>query len=364
MKRMMFAALLIAAMCVGQTAKAQLPKLKDLPVTAKFGGYIIGDYTYYDDGAKDANAGFGLRLARVYVNGTVAEDFKYRLQMEVNGAPGVDKGPRIVDAYVEWVKHPWLNVRFGQMKRAFTFENPYNPWNQGFGAYAQVISKLSGFSDRVGEHSSGGRDAGLMIQGDLFPVGKDQHRLFHYQVGVYNGQGVNHKDANRNKDIIGGVWFSPLKDLQIGAFGWAGKYSGSTTNGKPITVDRNRMAFGVKYEADWTVRAEYITSEGRNTKNIWSGDKADGWYAVVGIPVNNQFKIYGKWDVYRDEKTSDTQTSMYGLSLNYWLDKNLLIQGGYNYVDARKASYSSGCVIRSTSKSHYNMLQLQVYVRF
>ena len=127
MKKMMFAALFIAAMCVGQTAKAQLPKLKDFPVTAKFGGYIIGDYTYYDDGAKDANAGFGLRLARVYVNGTVAEDFKYRLQMEVNGAPGVDKGPRIVDAYVEWVKHPWLNVRFGQMKRAFTFENPYNP---------------------------------------------------------------------------------------------------------------------------------------------------------------------------------------------------------------------------------------------
>lgn len=359
MKKSVCVALLLAAMySISQVVNAQLPKLKDIPVTAKFGGYIIGNYTYYDEEARDRNAGFNLRLARVYVNGTVAKDFKYRLQMEVNGAPGVDKGPRIVDAYVEWVKHPWLNVRFGQMKRAFTFENPYNPWNQGFGAYAQAVTKLSGFSDRVGEHSSGGRDAGLLLQGDLFPVGKDEHRLFHYQVGVYNGQGVNHNDANRSKDIIGGVWFAPIKDLQIGAFGWAGEY---TANG--VTVDRNRMSFGVKYESDWTVRAEYIASEGRSTKNLFSGDKADGWYAAVGVPVGKQFKVYGKWDVYRDEKTSDTQTSIYGLSLNYWLDKNLMIQGGYNFTNARSASYAADGT-RSTDESFYNMLQLQVYVRF
>lgn len=350
--------LLLLALCAGTFAKAQLPKLKDVPVTAKFGGYIIGNYSYYDEESKDRTAGFNLRLARVYVNGTVAKDFKYRFQMEVNGAPGVDKGPRIVDAYVEWVKHPAFNVRFGQMKRAFTFENPYNPWNQGFGAYAQAVSKLSGFSDRVGEHSSGGRDAGLLVQGDLFPTGKDSHRLFHYQVGVYNGQGINHNDANLSKDLIGGVWVSPLKELQIGAFGWAGRYTADK-----VTVDRNRMAFGVKYEADWTVRAEYITSEGRKTTSLHAADKADGWYATVGVPVGRQFKVYGKWDVYRDEKTSDTQTSIYGLSLNYWLDKNLLIQGGYNFTNARSASYTADG-IRSTTESFYNMLQLQVYVRF
>lgn len=361
MKRFIYTTLLAAVCSVGQVAKAQLPKLKDIPVTAKLGGYIIGNYTYYDEESKDRNAGFNLRLARVYVNGTVAQDFKYRLQMEVNGAPNVDKGPRIVDAYVEWVKYPWLNVRFGQMKRAFTFENPYNPWNQGFGAYAQVITKLSGFSDRVGEHSSGGRDAGLLLQGDLFPVGKDEHRLFHYQVGVYNGQGVNHNDANSSKDIIGGVWLAPIKDLQIGAFGWAGEY---TANG--ITVDRNRMSFGVKYESDWTVRAEYITSQGRKVSEKQEGygtDKADGWYAAVGVPVGKQFKVYGKWDVYRDEKTSDTQTSIYGLALNYWLDKNLMIQGSYNFTNARSVSYQSNARVENP-EANYNMLQLQVYVRF
>lgn len=356
---------LLAIMCgVGQVAKAQLPKLKDTPITAKFGGYVVGDYSYYTDEDMNKTAGFNLRYARVYVNGTVAKDFKYRLQAEMAGAPGVDKGPRVIDAYTEWVKYSWLNVRFGQMKRVFTFENPYNPWTVGFGSNAQVISKLAGMNDRCGEHASGGRDLGLVLQGDLLPVGNDEHNLLHYQVGVYNGQGINHKDANENKDIIGGLWLSPFKNLQIGAFGWKGEYVGTTADKKTVTVDRNRMAFGVKYEADWTARAEYITSKGKSVSNANWGDEADGWYAAVGVPVGDQFKIYGKWDVYRNEKTSDTQKSIYGLSLNYWLDKNLLFQAGYSYIDDRSVSYGADGVRIANPDKNYSMLQMQVYVRF
>lgn len=352
MKRIISVALLTVMCSLGQVAKAQLPKLKDTPITAKLGGYIVGDYSYYTDEAVNKTAGFNLRYARVYVNGTVAKDFKYRLQAEMAGAPGVNKGPRVIDAYAEWVKYSWLNVRFGQMKRAFTFENPYNPWTVGFGSYAQIITKLAGMNDRCGEHASGGRDLGLMLQGDLFPVGSDEHNLLHYQVGVYNGQGINHKDANNNKDIIGGLWLSPFKNLQIGAFGWKGKYTGTDKADQITTVDRDRMAFGVKYEGDWTARAEYITSKGKSVSNASLGNEADGWYAAVGVPVGDQFKIYGKWDVYRDDKTSATQKSLYGIALNYWLDKNLLLQGGYNFCDDNALDKT------------YHMLQMQVYVRF
>lgn len=358
MKKFLKATLLIVA-CSFTTAQAQLPKLKDTPITAKFGGYIVGDYSYYTDKTENEKAGFNLRYARVYVNGTVAKEFKYRLQAEMAGAPGENKGPRVIDAYAEWVKYSWLNIRFGQMKRAFTFENPYNPWTVGFGSNAQVISKLAGMNDRCGEHASGGRDLGLMLQGDLLPIGRDEHNLLHYQVGVYNGQGINHKDANESKDIIGGLWFAPIKDLQIGAFGWKGKYTGSNKQ----TVNRDRLAYGVKYEADWTARAEYITSKGRSISNANLGNEADGWYAAIGVPVGKQFKVYGKWDVYRDEKTADTQKSIYGLALNYWLDKNLLFQAGYNLYDVRSVSYKEGVRIANSDKT-YHMLQMQVYVRF
>jgi hypothetical protein len=41
-----------------------------------------------------------------------------------------------------------------------------------------------------------GRDQGLQIQGELLKIGNDSHHLFQYQLGVFNGQGINNKDAN------------------------------------------------------------------------------------------------------------------------------------------------------------------------
>ena len=119
----------------------------------------------------------------------------------------------MVDAWAEWEKYSFIKVKFGQFKRGFTFENPMNPWDIGFGAYSQATDKLAGMNDRVGEHSSNGRDLGLQVQGDLFKSQKDGHAWLHYQIGAYNGQGINHADRNDNKDLIGGLWLSPVKRL-------------------------------------------------------------------------------------------------------------------------------------------------------
>ena len=77
-------------------------KLKSIEDKLKFGGYIIGKYSYNDREAQATDGGFDLRFIRLYANGYCFKDFYYRFQLEVNGAPGVDKGPRIVDACVEW----------------------------------------------------------------------------------------------------------------------------------------------------------------------------------------------------------------------------------------------------------------------
>ncbi len=331
-------------------------KLTDVFSMPQFGGYFIGRYSYNNSESSDSNGDFDLRMVRLYVDGKVMEDWKYRLQVEVSGAPGVDKGVRLLDAYGEWNKFPEFTVRFGQMKRPFSFENPYNPWNVGWGNYSQVIQKLVGFSDRVGEHSCGGRDAGILFQGDLFPV--STHRLFHYQVGIFNGQGINHSDANKNKDLIGGLWISPIKALQIGAFGWTGRYTKDD-----VKVNRNRMAFGFKYEDQWTARAEYITSQGGKTSDSRYAERADGWYTTIGVPISSKLKAYAIWDVYRDEKTSDTQTSNYAAALNYTLVKNLMLQATYYYTHASNASYNDED-LREVTKDCYHTIQLQLYIRF
>ncbi|MBE6287816.1 MAG: porin [Mediterranea massiliensis] len=348
------AALLTCNHAMAQTKVAEQAK-KDLVQNTTFGGYVIGKASANNQAGK-THSSFDLRLARVYVNGQVL-DFKYRLQMEVNGAPGADKqkSPRIVDAYGEWVKYKFFQVRFGQFKRAFTFENPMNPWDIGFGGYSQMTDKLAGMNDRIGEHSSGGRDIGLQVQGDFLPVGNDRHNFIHYQVAVYNGQGINHGDANNSKDLIGGLYVYPVKNLAVGAFGWSGSY---TKNG--ITVDRNRMSFGVKYESNWTVRAEYATSQGhrlsdyREDGTVTGNGRADGWYATVGAPVTDKLKIYAKWDAYREAKEWSNMKSLYCLSANYYFTKNLKLQANYSYTYDKSTS----------ADRRYNTLDLQLYWRF
>ena len=349
-----FYALLLAALLV-LPACAQL-KLKEIASVPQFGGYPVGRAQYTNDRTSKNGGGFDLRMVRGYVKGTTLKEWNYYIQLEYSGAPGVDKGVRLLDAYGEWKRFPEFSVKFGQMKRVFTFENPYSPWDTGFGNYSQLVQKLAGMSDRVGEHSSGGRDAGIVVQGDLFPA--EDHRWLHYQVGVYNGQGINHSDENKQKDVIGGLWVSPTKELQIGAFGWTGRYTRNN-----VTVDRNRMAYGIKYEGDWTVRAEYATSQGGKTDNRFAATRADAWYVSVGAPLCKKLKAYAVWDVYRDEKTSDTQNALYTLALNYRLWKNLMIQGTYSYTDGSQAAYSDTGE-RSVSKNNYHTAMLQLYVRF
>ena len=349
-----FYALLLAALLV-LPACAQL-KLKEIASVPQFGGYLVGRAQYTNDRTSKNGGGFDLRMVRGYVKGTILKEWNYYIQLEYSGAPGVDKGVRLLDAYGEWKRFPEFSVKFGQMKRVFTFENPYSPWDTGFGNYSQLVQKLAGMSDRVGEHSSGGRDAGIVVQGDLFPA--EDHRWLHYQVGVYNGQGINHSDENKQKDVIGGLWVSPTKELQIGAFGWTGRYTRNN-----VTVDRNRMAYGIKYEGDWTVRAEYATSQGGKTDNRFAATRAAAWYVSVGAPLCKKLKAYAVWDVYRDEKTSDTQNALYTLALNYRLWKNLMIQGTYSYTDGSQAAYSDTGE-RSVSKNNYHTAMLQLYVRF
>lgn len=349
--------LLSTSLAQAQQSTAEKAK-QDLLQKTTFGGYVMGKAMVTDQD-QSTHSSFDLRMARAYVNGQVL-DFKYRLQMEVTGG-GVgetnEKSVRIVDAYGEWAKYKYFTVRFGQFKRAFTFENPMNPWDIGFGAYSQLITKLAGMSDRVGEHSSGGRDIGVQVAGDLLPVGNDKHNFLHYQLALYNGQGINQKEKNNGKDLIGGAYVYPIKELAIGVFGWNGSFTKNE-----ITVDRRRMAVGLKYESKWSVRAEYATSKGYKisdytedgTLKATACDKADAWYMTIGAPLSKKLKVYAKWDVYRDTREWDSMKALYCLSANYYFHKNFKLQANYSYTRDKS----------TTKDGRYNTFDLQMYWRF
>ena len=319
----------------------------------QFGGYVIGKYSYSSKDNADEN-GFEARLIRMYVSGTILRDFKYRVQLEL-------KNPAMRDYTLEWVRFKEFQIKVGQFKRCFTYDNPLNPWDVGMGNYSQMGQYMTALimDDPSGEVGQNGRDIGLQFQGDLFPVGKDKRRLIRYQAAVYNGNGQNKKDNNKQKDWIGNIQVQPIKDLYIGLFGWTGTYTGS--NG--ISVRRNRWALGSNYEHnDWSFRAEYAHHSGLNVKDFdtdsqsWkegSTSKADGWYVLAGVPITRWLKVYGVYDVYRQDATFGTMKSIYGICPNIQLHKNLKFQVQYNYVNDRTAS---------DRNSHE--LWAQTYVRF
>lgn len=327
----------------------------------KFGGYIVGSYKY-DSEDDSRNEGFGLRFARVYVDGTIMRDFNYRVQVDFAGSP------RVLDAYLEWARYKFVTLKAGEFKRCFTFENPMNPWDICFGDYSQLSKKFAGFGDRVGEASMGGRDLGVQVAGDLFKSRKDGHYQFRYQVGMYNGQGINQRDLDRKKDWIGTLQYSPIKNLQIGLFGWWGNYVMKDNLGVARSVDRQRWAAGVKYEGTnyaagdfWgrvSFRAEYaqsfgykFTSTGQIDKS--AGDKADAWYVLVGVPLWRWIKGSLKWDVYRDDASWDTMHSIYCAGLMLQPHKNLMLQLQYNYHHDKTVAVKD-----------YHQFWTQLYVRF
>ena len=164
--------------------------------------------------------------------------------------------------------------------------------------------------------------------GDLFKI-KDFHFL-HYDLGIFNGNGINKADNNKSKDIIASLNFRPIKNLQFGAGFWDGEFGPEGT-----TVDRKRWTTGFRYEdPKYLLSAEYIYSKGQrinSDKVIFGADHSDGWYITGGFPVYKNIKIYGKYDVYRDDRTNNTKSEKYIGAINFKPHKNLLFQVSYVY---------------------------------
>ncbi|QUB46391.1 porin [Prevotella sp. oral taxon 475] len=367
------------------TEEKKLTLVSDL----KLSGFILSQYQYSGQHGAHSNS-FNIRMARLSLEGRILRDFFWKTQVQFNGNTAtLGQSPRVVDLFAEWQKYKTLRVKFGQFKRPFTFENPLHPIDQGFMSVSQSVTKLSGFADRTGEHASNGRDLGLQVQGDVLPNSQGR-ALLHYQVGVYNGQGINVKDVDQRKDVIGGVWVMPIKGLRLGVFGWRGSYSrtGSYTivhptthqpvldgSGNPQTakgtqtVEKKRYAISGEYVANgWTFRSEYISSKGYGFKTTYNtkadlqdaninyalGDRANGYYALVIMPMmKKQMHLKARLDRYCADGSSVTAKTMYELGADYELTRNLKFSAEYVLVHDKMLEHQN-----------YQMLDFQIGLRF
>ena len=390
MKKGIILALMALTTVSASAQKKQTIELPSWLSNVKLSGYGMTQYQYSGQKNAESNS-FNIRMGRIALEGRIADDFYWKTQIQFNGnTSNLGSSPRMVDLFAEWQKFEYFKVKIGQFKNPFTFENPMHPIDQGFMGYSQNVSKLAGFSDRAGEHASNGRDIGLQLQGD-FLKNANGRNLLHYQIGVFNGQGINTKDVDNQKNVIGGVWVMPVSGMRIGAFGWTGSYArkGERTEivtvpfGTSFVVDRkithpdyrklaqNRYAFSFEYKAnDWTVRSEYIHSTGMAfAKSITNhgdeaskdcslnqkiGNKAQGVYGLVIAPIVSK-KLYAKarYDMYEANGKTDMMRTQYEVGLNYHINKNFTILSEYAFVNDR-----------TIADHNYSMADVEVCFRF
>ena len=361
--------MLLPAMAQGENEK------KAVFTPPKFSGFAMASYQATFQDGNNSNS-FDLRLVRASIEGRILDDFYYKIQGQINGnTTTMGSSPRLVDYFMEWQKLDFFRVKLGQFKRPFTYENPMNPIDQGFMGYSQPVSKLAGFSDRTGMHASNGRDIGLQFQGDFLKNGSGRN-LLHYQVGVFNGQGINVKDVDERKDIIGGAWVMPISGMRLGAFGWEGSYA-RKSGGDIVSLRQHRYALSAEYKkGDLQLRTEYIHSTGRGFATTYqktadgndatiktytdkngnevANDKADGVYALAIVPVvPSKLMAKARYDLYRPTASSVAAKTNYEVGLNYRFCKHLEVQTEYCLTHDR-----------ALAKPDYSTVFVQLSIRY
>jgi len=146
-----------------------------------------------DDRFSDANDRFYLRRARLNATGRFLEEFDFRLEMDLAGSLGNTTGYRaqMTDGFINWNRFAAANVRAGQFKTPFGFEQLY-------GDPRLFTIERSMVNDRLTLN----RQIGVQVGGDLL------EKRLSYAVGSFNGSSTN-TNANDNDKFL-----------------WAGRLSG------------------------------------------------------------------------------------------------------------------------------------------
>jgi len=182
-------------------------KSPDNAYKLKIGGYVQADARAFSGDKKDSAYGtdsFYARRVRLIISGTVAKDFNFFIQPDLAATPS--GGQILTDAYAEYVKYPWLSIRGGKFKEPFSLENLQD---SRYNNFAELGLPANLYPQR---------DIGFQASGGIL------EDSFKYAVGIFNGEAdresyyssaAGYQDNNNDKDVVGRVWISPLKNTDI-----------------------------------------------------------------------------------------------------------------------------------------------------
>lgn len=307
-------------------AAARDARLDRLP---RLSGYVQAGYEWSDE-----SSSFFIKRVRLDLRGALARTLDYRVQLEFASSP------KIVDAYLHYKPFRQLNFKLGEYKIPFTIENTdYVPLKFELIEYPLALQRLMGFAEPIGGRYVGGamqggetlkdtgRDMGLTLHGSFFPCG--ERALLSYDVGVFNGAGINLRDNNRSKDVVARLTLRPVRGLTLSGSWYGGEYGADC-------LERQRVSAGVCYDRGrGVVRGEWIG--GRTgyaaTEEYAAGTfDSSGWYVLGGVRLTPTLIPVVRYDtLLPDTASADSRQTNWTAGILWRPVKPLRCQLNYTY---------------------------------
>lgn len=256
-RRWLFVFLFFISGVFGVGVPPAWPQEGKVPVSARksvdFSAFAQVRYTHYSQEGTDT---FALRRVRLSFGAAILDDLDFKVQLEQT------KQASLVEAYLSFHLGRWAEIRAGQFKIPFSYENLKSASEQDFINRSAVVENLCP-----------GRDIGAQGR-DIGAIGQLRSSVFEATFGLFNGSGINRLDNDDHKDKAFRLTFSPWRSLTVGGSWYEGLWPESGPSGS--RVRRRRGVEGQWRTNSLTLAAEYIAA-------VNYDQEAEGWVVQASL---------------------------------------------------------------------------------
>lgn len=318
-----FLAVFSSTAAMGQQSSNQNNEwLKDLADRIQLHGYAQGGFNYTHKGGDDTNT-FELKRVLFWANAQITDRWSFLFMHDFSSV--------VQEFYTDYriSSNKALTVRLGQFKHGLSYENPLSPTSmEAIDVYSEGITYLTGCGSDPLLGVQYGRDLGLAL------FGETDNGCLRYEVDIMNGQGINKKDGNAEKDLIGRLEFRPAKGLNLVATGQIGRghaiapslYNPDIREGE--NYKRNRWTAGFDYKSKaFNVHGEYL--EGKD-----GSVTSRGAYVTGAVPLGKGVDLVGSYDFFNFNTTLGYDQHKAIAGMQYWFYQKCRVQLQYVYKSA------------------------------
>lgn len=323
---------------MGQDGKDAKELLDGLLSRIELAGYAQVGYTYQDNGSTTST--LDLKRTLLWGKARITDRWSFLFMHDFSS--------EVQEYYTDYrlTRDRALSVRVGQFKNSYSMENPMSPrFMELIDVYSQGVTYLSGCGSDPLYGVQYGRDIGLMIFGELFK-GK-----FYYELALMNGQGINCKDGNSDKDFIAKLEWRPMTELRFVATGQKGR--GQAVGTAEWNPD---IAIGDNYTRDrLSIGGEWKSQQfGLHGEALWGKDgEVESWgaYLTGRYTVCKDFDIVASADFFDKNTRLDYDQTNLTAGVQYWFYDKCRVQLQYTRALCQHTD-------------DYNCLQAQIQVAF